>query len=141
MAGDTLEAEYVKRVGDTVYLRTKEGAIKSVNFNFLVEKDRSKIAQPAKSEKEAASAPVRHLGDRKFGDRPKFGERSMPKPAVPVAPAGSRAAKANAQIAAYREKKAAEDEERRKKSEASKARFAEQKKARERKKRSSSKRR
>ena len=73
-SGQTLEAEFVRMMGDKVYLKANDGSgQRSVPFNILSEKDKKVVRELSGS-----SAP-RKLGERKFGERPKFGERTAPQ--------------------------------------------------------------
>ena len=141
-SGQTLEAEFMRLLGDKVYLKASDGSgQRSVPFGILSEKDKKVVRELA------GSSSPRKMGERKlgehsqFGDRPKFGERAMPKPSTVRVIPGSQADKANQAIAAWREKKAVEEEERRKKLEESKKRFEEQKKERARQNSSKKRRR
>ena len=153
-SGQTLEAEFMRLLGDKVYLKASDGSgQRSVPFGILSEKDKKVVRELA------GSSSPRKMGERKlgersqfddrpkfgersqFGDRPKFGERALPKPSNARVIPGSQADKANQAIAAWREKKAVEEEERRKKLEESKKRFEEQKKERARQNSSKKRRR
>jgi hypothetical protein len=129
VSGHSLEAEFVRKVGTQVYLRAKDGKVKFVQMSQLVQEDQAKIDELSGR----PATPTRKLGERTFGERPKFGERSTnPAPATRATP-GSAAEKANAQLAAYRAQKAEKEEARRKKAEESKERFKQQMEERKRK--------
>ena len=129
VSGHSLEAEFVRKVGTQVYLRAKDGSIKFVQVNQLVQEDQAKVDELSGK----PTTPTRKLGERSFGERPKFGERSAdPSPATRATP-GSAAEKANAQLAAYRAQKAEKEEARRKKTEEAKERFKQQMEERKRK--------
>jgi len=129
VSGHALEAEFVRKVGTQVYLRAKDGSIKFIQVNQLVQADQARIDKLSGK----PTTTTRKLGERTFGERPKFGERSTNSTPTTRATPGSAAEKANALLAAYRAQKAEEEEARREKTEASKERFRQQMEERKRK--------